>query len=370
LFFSLIPLYAPAQLNIKICVEKYPLSGLSEHIYIAGSFNEWNPGDPAYQLHKTAEGYCIQLPPLQAGRYEFKFTAGSWDHSEVNAQFQDIPNRLLLVERDSVYSFQIHEWHQASSRLSTRSTRSTHVFIADSAFYLPALGRKRRVWIYLPEGYETSKNYYPVLYMQDGQNLFDESTSFSGEWRVDEILDSMHAECIVVGIDHGGDRRVNEYNIHDMEKYGKGEGREYLKSVVTTLKPFIDRKFRTLRARQSTFIAGSSMGALISFYAMLYYPEVFSGAGIFSPAFWIAPATTDAARFIGKRNPISQKYFFYAGAAESEHMLPDVIQIFNIMHKNKNSSMKLVIRGEGMHNEHQWQQEFPAFYQWMIGAVQ
>ena len=98
------------------------------------------------------------------------------------------------------------------------STRSKNVQIIDTAFYMPQLNRYRRVWIYLPESYADTKRKYPVLYMHDGQNVFDEATSFSGEWGVDETLDSMSdeiEETIVVAIDNGGEHRLNEYAPYD-----------------------------------------------------------------------------------------------------------------------------------------------------------
>jgi predicted alpha/beta superfamily hydrolase len=93
--------------------------------------------------------------------------------------------------------------------------------------------------------------------MHDGQNLFDDLTSYNGEWGVDETMDSIASPCIVVGIDNGGAKRMNEYNVHDHPKHGKGEGRQYLEFLVRTLKPYIDKNYRTLRAARSTMIAGS-----------------------------------------------------------------------------------------------------------------
>ena len=91
---------------------------------------------------------------------------------------------------------------------------------------------------------------------------------------------------IVVAIDHGGTKRINEYCPYDMEGFGKGEGDQYLQFLVKTLKPYIDKNYRTKKDKENTYIAGSSMGGLISMYAVLKYPYVFGGAGVFSPAFW------------------------------------------------------------------------------------
>jgi predicted alpha/beta superfamily hydrolase len=117
--------------------------------------------------------------------------------------------------------------------------------------------------------------------MHDGQNVFDEATSAYGEWGVDEALDTLgtrYKEIMVVAIDNSGDKRINEYSPYDMEKYGKGEGDQYVDFLVQTLKPYIDKHYRTKKDEKNTFIAGSSMGGLISFYAILKYPKVFGGA--------------------------------------------------------------------------------------------
>jgi len=156
----------------------------------------------------------------------------------------------------------VEEWTDNVEKKSRVSTAGENVHIVDTAFLIPQLNRTRRVWIYLPRDYSRSGERYPVLYMQDGQNVFDDLTSFAGEWSVDETLDSIGnhtSEMIVVAVDHGGDKRVNEYCPYDMEKYGAGEGDRYVDFLVKTLKPFIDKTYRTEKGKKNTFIAGSSI---------------------------------------------------------------------------------------------------------------
>lgn len=118
-------------------------------------------------------------------------------------------------------------------------------------------------------------------------------------------------EVIVVGIDNGLSKRMNEYYPYSFRQYGKGEGDEYVDFLVKNLKPFIDGHYRTLAGKKNTYIAGSSMGGLISLYAVLKYPAVFGGAGIFSPAFCTAPAMDTLT--ISKAKSINARLFFYAG---------------------------------------------------------
>jgi predicted alpha/beta superfamily hydrolase len=203
--------------------------------------------------------------------------------------------------------------------------------------------------------------------MHDGQNVFDEATSAYGEWGVDEALDSLgslHREAIVVAVDNGGEKRMNEYAPFDMEKYGKGEGGLYVEFLAKTLKPYIDRHFRTKRGEKYTYVAGSSMGGLISFYAILKYPKVFGGAGVFSPAFWINPELKNIDHKKAKK--VKGKIFFYAGQQESDEMVPDMLNVFEQMRRYSKARLKTVIRGAGRHNESTWRAEFPGFYKWMI----
>lgn len=244
------------------------------------------------------------------------------------------------------------------------STASSHVKILDSAFYMPQLNRFRRIWVYVPAQYPKGGR-YPVLYMHDGQNLFDDTSSYAGEWGVDEFLDSTRLRnCIVVGIDNGREYRMNEYNPFDHGRFGKGEGDAYVDFIVKTLKPAVDRIFKTARNRSNTFIAGSSMGGLISFHAILKYPRVFGGAGVFSPAFWTAPGIFDIIKIKGKK--IRGRVFFYAGQQEGETMVPFTLKAFEMLTAVSKAKISTVIRNEGKHNEARWRAEFPLFYEWVI----
>lgn len=125
----------------------------------------------------------------------------------------------------------IATWRDDYPDEEKQHTASKNVRVLDTAFFMPQLNRSRRIWVYLPPGYDAGKRKYPVLYMHDGQNLFDNFTSGFGEWGVDEWLDSLgllgKQECIVVGIDNGS-KRLNEYNPFYNNEYGEGEGDRYL----------------------------------------------------------------------------------------------------------------------------------------------
>jgi isoamylase len=153
----------------------------------------------------------------------------------------------------------------------------------------PQLRNRRAVDVYLPPSYDESRDRYPVLYMHDGQNLSDPGTAFAGTWGLPGVLADLAndgLELIAVGIHHRGRDRITEYGPFADRRYGPGKGDRYVRFLASTLKPQIDRRFRTSRARDATAILGSSMGGLISLYALIKQPRVFGAAGAMSPAFW------------------------------------------------------------------------------------
>lgn len=253
-FFGLLSAnYLLAQYNVVFQLEKTPsYHTANNQVFMAGNFNNWNPADKNYQLKELAgKGYSLTLP-LNKGRYEYKLTRGGWDKSECKINGASIDNKVLNIFSDTVINLEVEGWADHFQALPKTSTANSHVKIIDTAFFIPQLKRTRRVWIYLPASYTSSKNKYPVLYMHDGQNVFDNLTSYAGEWGVDEALDSLEKstkEIIVVAMDHGGEKRINEYAPYHMEKYGNGEGDLYVDFLVHTLKPFIDKYYRTCKKK-------------------------------------------------------------------------------------------------------------------------
>jgi predicted alpha/beta superfamily hydrolase len=246
-------------------------------------------------------------------------------------------------------------------------TASPQVHILDEHFNMPELQSERRVWLYLPAEYNHTDKQYPVIYMHDGQNLFDQYTASHQEWGVDEVMDERfyHNACIIIAVDHGEESRINEYNPYDSE-HGEGRGNAYTEFLVNTLKPYIDANYRTLGDAQHTTIAGSSMGGLISTYAALKHPEVFGNAGIFSPALWIAKdiyAMANELETLG-----ASRFYLVCGDAESDDMVGDMQGMAAIIQSKVNDPLQVhvnIVPGAG-HNEQQWHDDFPAFYEWLL----
>ncbi len=228
--------------------------------------------------------------------------------------------------------------------------------------YSPQLNNHRDILVYLPPSYAESSRRYPVIYMHDGQNLFDDATSFAGEWGVDEALHDLSQEgleAIVVGIPNLGRQRVREYNPFDNRKFGTGRGDLYLRFIVETLKPDIDRSFRTLPDRAHTGIVGSSMGGLISLYAFFRYSTVFGFAGALSPAFWIA--AQEMTDLIEQAAYLPGKIYLDMGHHEMTRKtgyLPIVPRMAARL-KEKGFELRYVEDEHGRHTEADWRRRLP-----------
>ncbi|SEA78043.1 alpha-glucosidase [Flavobacterium gillisiae] len=250
-----------------------------------------------------------------------------------------------------------------TNTIAQESTASKQV----STFMIeaPQLETTKKIWVYLPKDYENSKKKYSVIYMHDAQNLFDSKTSYAGEWNVDEKLDSINAQLIVIGIEHGNEKRMEELTPFKNEKYGGGNADAYLEFIVKTLKPQIDQKYRTKTKKKNTLIMGSSLGGLVSFYAILKYPKVFGKAGVFSPSFWFSDKIYDVAENTKK---IKSKIYFMCGDNESEDMVSDLNKMEYLINTKRcyclNLNEKKIIKG-GQHNEKLWRDGFTKAILWL-----
>ncbi|MFT6285045.1 MAG: putative alpha/beta superfamily hydrolase [Arenicella sp.] len=249
-------------------------------------------------------------------------------------------------------------------------TATDNVQVLPYQFVMPELERQRSIRLYLPPSYQTSDKRYPVIYMHDGQNLFDDLTAFSGEWQVDESLnqlaDKQGLEVIVVGIDNGGDLRMNELSPWENKRFGEAQGKQYMDFVVDVVKPYIDTNFRTQSDRLHTAIMGSSMGGLISHYGVHAYPEVFSKAGIFSPAYWYSQDVFSFTKL--KKAPLDARLYVMYGDKEGDGMIADTDKMLRQLrqqgHPRQNFLFKRVPNGE--HNEQLWRTEFTEAVQWLF----
>ena len=353
----------------------------TDTLFVAGSFNNWNPHNPRFALRKNADGtYQITLPPTP-GEAEYKFTRGSWEGVEVDDQNQQIANRRaeLAGAREILHRVLAWDDQSGTAAVPKKSTASPRVRVLATSFAMPQLGRRRRVWVYLPADYaQNPARRYPVLYMHDGQNVFDNATSYGGEWGVDETLDRLRAAgqdatgAIVVAVDNGNEFRSDEYIPWPSEglkaqPHKGGQGGAYVDFLAQTLKPYVDANYRTRPDAAHTGVAGSSLGGLISVYAALKYPRVFGQVGAFSPAFWVC---NDSLKAFAKTHPAAPtaRFYFVCGPQESETMLPLMAAWRDELRAEGVPAANLYLHAptDGQHREWFWQREFPAAYKFLF----
>ena len=226
------------------------------------------------------------------------------------------------------------------------------------------LGEKRKIWIYLPKNYTETSEKYPVLYMHDAQNLFDSKLSFAGEWEVDENLDSLFAKVVVIGIEHGNQKRLEELTPFPHEKYGGGKADTYLKFVTEEVLPYINSNYRTKTDAANTWMMGSSLGGLVSFYAAIQHPDIFGKVGVFSPSFWFSDQIY---ALVKMQKNISNQFYLMCGDSESNDMVPDLEKMILLLQTKIQTKEQLhyhVVAG-GKPHEKLWRDEFKAAFLWM-----
>lgn len=237
--------------------------------------------------------------------------------------------------------------------------------ILQLSIYSPQLTTEKNIRVLLPENYREHGTPHPVIYMHDAQNLFDASTAYAGEWEVDETLKRLSSDHIVIGIDHGNEKRIDELTPYPNEEYGGGRGGEYADFIVNTLKPMIDERYNTFPDRKNTLICGSSLGGLISHYMILSYPETFGGAILFSPSYWFSEKIFE----LTNEEDATDKPMIYlaTGALEPGSTVPNHKKMVSLLeeHGYSTENLKAVVREGGEHNEAFWRSEFPKAMIWI-----
>lgn len=251
-------------------------------------------------------------------------------------------------------------------------------------FYSRILKNRRTLLVCLPFTYAADKaRRYPVIYMHDGQNVFDSATSFSGvEWGAYETAAALAEEvppleAIIVGIYNKGEERISEYAPDRDAVRGGGKGREYSEFIVKEVKPFIDAAYRTLSGREDTAVAGSSLGGLISLFLILEYPEVFSKAGVLSPSLhWAGHTLLPLAK--QKADAKKMKIWLSMGTGEggrsrkSKNLSESVLDsrklrdILLARGFGKNKSLIYCEEKGGRHNEAWWAKLLPGVFRFFL----
>lgn len=365
---------APVRLEVSVPAN----TPAGETVYVAGSFQGWNPGSSAYALTRQADGrWAITLDLPAGSAIEYKFTRGTWARVEKGATGEEIPNRRATVGASgATLAHAVGSW----ADLPPPSVTGRLEVFRVSGFLDGGAGRTVRVL--LPEGYGENGARHPVLYMHDGQNLFDPATSFAGEWRVDESAAGLIASgaiepVIVVGIDNGPDRCGEYTPFPDGGSCGRGEA--YLREVREVLMPAIQGRYRTRLGPGSAFMAGSSLGGLISAYAGLVHADAFGRVAAVSPSYWWADeGLIDLAGTVGLE-PRPERFYQDMGTAEGglvdsngngvDDDADRVVRMGAVLEGRgliEGEGLRTVIAPGHTHSERYWAERLPSILAYLI----
>lgn len=344
-------------------------------VFITGNFNNWDPRDLKYELTKDGlTEYHIDIDDTELPDViEYKFTRGGWGNVEID-RFGDItPNRKTTKKTSEINDI-VKKW-----RLNWGPFKDEYfpiVEIISEKFFIPQLNKTRKIWALLPYNYHENTQEYPVLYLHDAQNLFNEGSAF-GNWEIDKKMSILaeygRGEIIIIAIENGSEDRNKEYVLDYNSLVENAEGKKYIRFLADTLKPYVDSVYRTKSEREFTGIGGSSLGGLISIYSGFLYPEVYSKLMIFSPSLWLNPEYNFPQ--MNFRNPYSTKVYLYGGEQEGSEMT-ERIQHFEQqleLWENTHSlqfEIRTSINPEGRHQEFYWSQEFPRAIEWLYYDTQ
>jgi predicted alpha/beta superfamily hydrolase len=339
-------------------------------VYLSGNFNNWVTQDKKFQMERVGQGlYHFKFHPdfVYPEELLYKFTRGDWSEVEID-KFGNRTENRSTKQRNGIKKEHVAKWRR--NWLPFKSQFLPKVHLISEEFEIPQLNKTRRVWALLPHDYETSTERYPVLYLQDAQNLFHENAKY-GNWEIDKKLAVMSeyniGKLIIIAVEHAEKERIKEYNVGNTV-LGSGQGKKYIRFVTETLKPFVDSNFRTKSDRIHTGIGGSSMGGLVSIFSGIMYPEIFGKLMIFSPSLWVVPKIKLS--FLDMDEPEDTRIYLYAGGDESATMI-DHVKKFKKRLLNKKGfldkmKVHLSINMQGKHNELFWSDEFPKAIEWLF----
>jgi predicted alpha/beta superfamily hydrolase len=356
LFLTIIVLLnAQEKVKVKLEVISPPLNDTSK-VFVAGSgetFGNWKP-DAVMLSYNGSKTWSRTFEILKGTRLEYKFTKGSWATEALGRDSSVPQNSILIANRDTTVSTTIFNWRDKFN-FKVKGQITGKVFY-NKHFTFPGL-KPRDIFVWLPPNYETEKEKrFPVFYMHDGQNLVDPRTSNTFiDWQVDETADSlMRAReiepFILVGINNTDDR--------GMEYRNSPLGLLYMKLIVEKIKPFIDQEYRTLTDAKNTAVGGSSMGGLISLMCAWTYPDIFSKAACFSPAFTFRDF--DYTKTVQEDNSNKNSLTIYidnGGVGLEAQLQPGVDKMIEVLREKnfvENKNLFVFIDKNAEHNEAAW----------------
>ena len=339
------------KLQLKLQVVTAEVLGPNESIFVAGNhkyLGDWSADLINLEAVNDSLWEINILFPKDT-LLEFKFTKGDWNSEALDVNGMVPQNHRIALHQDTTLKFYVHKW---KDKLELDSMQVTGTVEVVKDFEVDGL-EDRDISIWLPPGYNDSEESYPVLYVHDGQNVFDKSKAgYNMEWRLDETSDSLIRNEIIrpfiaVAIDNGGSSRFEEYS--DTEK-----GSLYRNFLINDLKPFIDKNYRTLPDRNHTATLGSSMGGLVSFILVWEHDSTFSKAACYSPAFKFQDYdyTEKVQAYNGMKKDITL-YLDNGGLGLEKELQPGIDKMMDIL-KKKDYSFSWHLFPNDEHNEIAW----------------
>ncbi len=341
-------------------------------VFLVGNFNNWTIDDPKFRMRRVAQGKFIFTFPTELVLpkvLEYKYVRGGWENKELDDFGNSTQNRKIDTHTGFLNDF-VPRWSDYGLNFPPRFLPKIRV--VDEQFEIPQLKKKRKITVLLPFDYDKQpQKRYPVVYMHDAQNLFNPHSPY-GNWAIDQkmavLAERGMGDLIIVGIDHAGADRINEFLPVPNKNLGSMEGKKYVDFVAQTLKPHIDKQYRTLPDRLHTGMGGSSMGGLITIFAGLRYPSVFGRLMVFSPSLWVARSAPinkiDFSKFV------PTKIYAYAGGKEGAEMVPNVTRFQDAIKARGMNPDKvqfnLSVDWHGTHSESRWGNEFPKAVEWLF----
>ncbi|MFM8475701.1 MAG: alpha/beta hydrolase-fold protein, partial [Planctomycetaceae bacterium] len=354
-------------------------------VFLAGDLKllgRWRPD--GFKLSRADNGvYFAEFSVPPETLVQFKVTRGSWQTVEKDTAGRDIANRQFEVKESKDgepqrISVRVERWGVATTaKPNVTGTLEFHKDVASEH-----LTQTRNVSVWLPPGYAESDDRYPVLYLQDGQNLFDSSkAAFGVEWQVDETATQLIEKheipsVIIVGI-WNTPERIDEYTLtRDSRIERGGSGLNYIRFMAEELKPLIDRTYRTRTEREATLIGGSSLGGLISMEACLQRPDVFGVCLAFSPSLgWDQERILDTLRKDGW--PENVHLWISMGTQEGRDPETQTRNLTRarrvhelIVPSGSESPVRIRLQefADGSHDETSWATQFPSALKSVLSA--
>ncbi len=385
---------------IIIVQDKSGQSKAESPLYLASNWNGWSPGDAASKLTTRSDmrwQIILKPPAKDAPPLEFKITRGSWEQCEVAGDLADIPNRTLAkIDASKLTPGEQPRIEIVVEKFSDQRPEAQAKKASDPYHTINATGTVRRLTVvgggapglvrdclvWLPPGYDDPKfatRRYSVLYMQDGQNLFEQAPGTPGEWQIDETITRMSAgnrydTPIVVGIPHAGPGRISEY----LPVKGIGQvqprGDAYVDFLINEVIPRVNRTFRTKLRPENTAIGGSSMGGLISLYAAYKRPDVFGKVLAESPSLAFGDRQLWKDIFTPMRAWPGKIYLGVGGQEAGKNEAANTAYVNAVKALDaefialgaSGPLHKLVVDPKAGHDETAWAQRFPAAFQFLF----